>query len=268
MINIFYEHILDGCRQRGIRHDEGLHLARSMGYEGLDCDLARLTDKKSMKAVFDSTELHVDSIYAFYDLLREEHDRIREKAQIHLDTAAYFGCSRIMIVPGFFEKGDDRSALTEKMYAEMNIITELAGSMGITVIIEDFDDDRSPICDLEGMTEMLRNVSDLYIAFDTGNFAYVCEDELKALEVLLPHIRHVHLKDRALNGTGEPKADISGRLMYPCAVGDGYIRIDKVMERLAETGYGGSFSAEHFGAEDQFSAMERSYRYIRQRMKG
>ena len=44
MLNIFYEHILEGCAQCSIDTGRGLQRASNYGIQGLECDVKRLHD--------------------------------------------------------------------------------------------------------------------------------------------------------------------------------------------------------------------------------
>lgn len=260
-INIFLEHIYDVCRQRSMSLEQALSAARGFGYSGLECDLWRLSER-SMRELFARCGLHAESVYCGFDLAHDARERSLARVEECLDTAEYYGVRKVLAIPGFAESADELSRVVEYL-SEM---CRMAASRGITVSVEDYDDSRSPCSTSAKLLYLLENVGGLRITFDTGNFAYSLEDAGEAYNRLSPYIVHVHLKDRAYTRLCEgddAKADVSGRLMYSCAVGSGSVDVRGVVSRLMESGWSGSLSAEHFGAADQLSCMERSAAFIR-----
>ena len=261
VINIFLEHIYDVCAQRSMSLREALRAARGFGYSGLECDLWRLSER-SNRELFAECGLHAESVYCGFDFAHDERARSLSRIDECLETAEYYGAKKVLAIPGFAQSADELSRVVEYL-SEM---CRRAALHGITVSVEDYDDSRSPCSVSAKLLYLLENVEGLRITFDTGNFAYSLEDVSEAYGALSPYIVHVHAKDRAylpLCEDDAAKADVSGRMMYPCPVGSGSIDIRGVVERLAAGGWSGSVSAEHFGAADQLSCMERSAAFLR-----
>lgn len=263
-INIFLEHIYEAAGQQGISLREMLLQAHEMGYTGLECDLSRLSDRNKTKQLFESCGMQAASVYGFYDLPHESREDSLRKMYGHLDTAAYFGADKAMVLPGLIFPGDNEDEAFSRICVCIEDMCAAAEKYGITVMVEDFDHLCSPCCDTDGLERLVKCVPGLGIAFDTGNFAYVTEDAAQALERLMPHIVHVHLKDRSRdpsrrNADGSNvKADLSEQDMYPCEAGCGYVGMEGIVKRLLGSGYSGDFSVEHFGAVDQAQYMRVS----------
>ncbi len=263
-LNIFLEHIFEGAEQQSITPEKMLTYAADAGYEGLECDLWRLSDKAETKKLFDSTGLSVSSVYNMYDFGHEELSLSKEKICSHLETAAYFGAKTVLAVAGFISPEDNFDTVRGKMADALRFMCEAARKYDITVTLEDFDDISAPYSTSDGLLWFMENVNGLRFTFDTGNFAYSLENAEDAYVKLKKYISHVHLKDRsrdssranAENTNGKP--DLSGRIMYPCEVGNGYIGIEGLVKKLLNDDYNGSLSIEHFGANDQLLYMQKS----------
>ncbi|MCM1579219.1 MAG: sugar phosphate isomerase/epimerase [Ruminococcus sp.] len=263
MTGIFFEHIIEGAEQMGIPLQAALEKVRPMGYEALECDLWRLADRQ-MKITFDDSGLSVVSLYHTYDFPHETSLSAREKYLSHLETAAFYGAGKILCVPGFIERGDSEEDCMKRTAERLSEMCAEAAGYNITVTIEDYDDINSPCCTVSRIDFLLKNVPPLMFTFDTGNFAYALEDVRAACERFFPRIAHVHLKDRLHSNMPlpNPKADLSGENMYPCAAGEGYIGIADIVRQLRSKGYKGDCSVEHFGAADQFKTMENSLKNL------
>lgn len=262
-LNIFLEHIYEACAQNGVELPEMLTEARVMGFTGLECDLWRLDDRKLLE-VFSACGIQAASVYGHYDLANDTAETTHEKALRHLESAAYFGADKVLVIPGFFCPEDGRDDFFARTCEQLTLICSLAKNYGITVTVEDFDDVNSPCCNIAGLERLLSGSEGLRWTFDTGNFAYVREDPLQAYERLGKYLAHVHIKDRSRDKSrafpdgSNVKADISGELMYPCECGAGYVGAETLVKRVISDGYTGDFSAEHFGAADQRGYMRRS----------
>ncbi len=272
-INVFFEHVLEACSQQGSSEEDILGKIRCAGIEGLECDLWRLRDRKSTKALFDSCEMQVSSVYSTFDFGHEDRNVSVRKIHELLETAAYFGADKVLAVLGFVNSGDDAGAVCGKICEVLNEMCRIAEDYGITVMLEDFDDCKAPYSTAEGLEYFMKNTDGLRLAFDTGNFAYCLESAEEAYERLKQYIIHVHLKDRSYDkGRADKdntngKADMAGKIMYPCEVGGGFIGIEELIGSLLSDNYKGSFSIEHFGAVNQLEYMLRSAETVRELLK-
>ena len=106
------------------------------------------------------------------------------------------------------------------MVKDLKNICDYAKKKGIMTVLEDFDGKEAPFATSKQLLYFLNHITDLYCAFDTGNFLYSEEDSLKVLPLFIDRIGHVHCKDRTFQKKeGEiPKATVNGREMYSCAV--------------------------------------------------
>ncbi len=151
-----------------------------------------------------------------------------------------------------------------RMAASLTELTAEAEKHGITVVMEEFDNLTAPYSRADELMWFMRHVPGLRCGFDTGNFLYNEEDAVKSFSLFRPYIASVHCKDRAFTeNTGSPCVTVANRKLYPVAVGDGNLPIEKMMRVLLDSGYTGSFAAEHFGSIEQLKCMERSAAFLK-----
>jgi sugar phosphate isomerase/epimerase len=137
-------------------------------------------------------------------------------------------------------------------------LCEIAEENGIKATIEDFDDEKSPLCSLGGMADFLNQIPSLYVTLDTGNFIISGDDELVAFEMLKSRIIHVHCKDRAYDENGN---------MCASTVGGGFIKISEIFNGLIRIDYSGILTIEHFGAGNYLEFMLKSAEWINRKME-
>ena len=127
-------------------------------------------------------------------------------------------------------------------------------------MLEDFDSADAPFGTSSQMLYFLQTIPGLKACLDTGNFEFFGEDLPDAYNRLKGRIVHVHCKDRTLS---RPDAlygshAVDGRILYPAAVGEGFLPLEDVVKKLLDDGYKGGFSIEHFGSPDMLGDILRS----------
>lgn len=267
-LSVFHEHIFEAAQQTALSVEECLRFAKSCGIDFLECDHWRLEQREEVKALFDRCGMGVSCIYAHFDLLNDSAEVSAQKYTALFDTARYFGAEKVLCIPGFFGEGD-RAAQLARFAQGLCSMCEAAREFGITVTVEDFDDENSPCCRTADLLYLLQNVSGLRYTFDTGNFRYCLEDAAHSYAQLKQYVAHVHCKDRSYDTANASadrsngKPDLSGAVMFPAAVCDGVIGIPQLLRQLQADGYRGVLAIEHFGALDQRQYMARSADNIR-----
>ena len=271
---IFHEHILEGASQQGISVLEACKKARAMGYYGVNMDLNRLKqDFDGTMAPLNEAGLKVHSVYAFTDFGLTD-DCYEADMQVALENVLLVekcGSKNMLTVAAFLREEEmDRDTEAyrirrERVKKSVAGLAQIAKEHGIQLTMEDFDGKQALFCFGDELFDFVSTVPGLTCAFDTGNFAYACEDAWALLPKFLPYITDVHLKDRGLTDNGgSPCIAIDGTALYPVPVGGGVIPMDKIIRLLVENGYTGGFAAEHFGSADQMRDMELSVSFIRQ----
>lgn len=97
--------------------------------------------------------------------------------------------------------------------------------------------------------------------FDTGNFLLVDEDPSAALDILMPHIAHVHLKDFIQRDDGRYKS-LGGKAFEGADLGLGDVEVKSILERLASYGYQGAIVLEYEGVGNEAEGIRASFDYF------
>lgn len=279
----FYHHIRCAAQEKGCTIDEMMATIQAWGIGYVEIDLdgigATEADAISLSQMLKRHDLLPSSIYGFYDWgkgqpLPNEDDLLIRQAKL-------LGCTRIMVVPGFYSDLSNAAQCAEekkRMIAGTRKLVELAQAQELTVTIECFDDARSPLSTIKGMAEFLEAVPGLQVTLETGNFRFSGDDILKAQQLFRDRVCHVHLKDRYLPAqveggapaamlVGEPVTGVTGEVMYPCAVGHGHIPMTQVLDELARWGYEGVMAIEHFGVASYADAIRDSIAWLKSQEK-
>lgn len=267
-ISVFYEHIREAAKQTGKPVEEIFALVKGFGIDGIEIeDCVLLEDETTIMQLLKENQMEVSCIYGFFDY---SHGNDLQRGYELIDFAQKNFIKKIMIIPGFLTACEWklsflRNRCIKRMITNMTILSEYAGKHQVQMVLEDFDDAPAYYKDAAGLEFMLSKVKGLKCAFDTGNFLYSEEDSYEVLPGFLDQIAHVHCKDRTFEQKEgeEAKATVSGRKMYPSAVGSGCIRMKEIVEAILSTGYDDYFAIEHFGSLHQLEDMEKSATWLR-----
>lgn len=267
VIATFYDHILDISRQEGCSVPEALQEARRLGIRALEVSFAN-ADGRAQEAAGElaAAGMGVTAMPAFFRF--ESDTDVRAQAEGVLAAAKTIGAGTLLVIPGFIPEGGDAGECTGRMIDCTKRLAELADKSGLSLVMEDFDNERSPISDSRGLLGFLDAVPGLGACFDTGNFYFAGEDALEAYERLRGRIGHVHLKDRAVDtGFGaEQRTAVDGSPMHPSPVGAGVIPMEELLAKLKADGYGGAYTIEHYGAEPMLECLRRSVEWLGRRL--
>lgn len=262
-LSVFYDHILQAAEQTGKSLGELLTEARTAGIEAVEINMTYLRTHEETYELLREAGLHISCIYEFYEM---EQKSEKEKAKQHIETALQAGTERILVVPGFlldeeaatlkecvsdYERTAEFLSRNEKvlrMAEGLAEIVSLGKDAGISVTVEDFDDTKSPLCCINGVRWFLEQIPLLKMTFDTGNFVIHDEDVLEAWDLLKERVVHVHCKDRGAQSV---------------AVGDGYLPMSAVLDKIVQFGYRGYLAIEHFDAANQEACMKKSAAFLR-----
>lgn len=261
-LSVFYDHILQAAWQTGKPLAELVNGVRRAGIEAVEINMSYLCEHEETFELLKEAQLHISCVYEFYEM--EQKDE-KEKAKKHIETARKAGAEKILVVPGFlseeeakvmkacvadYAKTEDFLNKNEKalrMAKGLEKIVTWGTDADITVTVEDFDDAKSPLSCVNGVRWFLERIPQLKGTFDTGNFIIHGEDVLAAWDLLKERIVHVHCKDRGSQSV---------------AVGDGYIPMKAVLNKIKRSEYEGYLAIEHFDAVNQETCMENSAAFL------
>ena len=245
-IAVFYENIYDGVQATGQDMEAVLAKLRDAGMEMLYISADNWKrDGRELKRWMTDLDLKMEGMHAFCDFPNNpDTDQYREL----IDLAKDSGANNFLIVPGFLSNGNSIKDL-ESMVRGVGRTVEYGKTVGMPVLMEDFDGIFAPYNCMAGLKYFLDAVPDLGCAFDTGNFVMFHEDELAAFDLFADRIETLHLKDRRLDRRHEKDAPLfcaDHSPIFACAPGSGIIRIGEILNRLKARGYGGNVIVEMY----------------------
>ncbi len=283
-ISVFYEHIEKACEQTKKPIREVLSYVKACGIDGVEMDYDEIANDKldhdspNILNDLQSAGLVISSVYCFCHL---DIDPQEQKCLNAIDLAAKNGCSRVLLVPGFFNETDaavlgscahdleQTSAFMKSNKAVQNITEGLrravayANEKQVIVTLEDFDSILSPCSRMNELKWFMENVPGIGWTLDAGNFAYSSENILDAYKLLHTYMAHVHCKDRGIeNPTSNGITGAYNKGLRPVSAGDGYIPLDTIRFYLKRDGYDGWLAIEQFGLENQYDGIARSAAYL------
>ena len=290
-ISVFYDHIVQAAEQTGRPVQEILWEVKEQGITGVEIRLSDLLrDKERLLESFEQEGLCISSIFENYNW-NEQPDLTYAKQ--HVDTAYELGVGSILVVPGYVteEQGQKMRKLHLKMIERVEYLDgieevnqmkrclqelvdyaeekakERPDGRRVYVTVEDYDDVRVPLNTTWQLREFLEDVQGLKFTLDCGNFAFGDEDAYNACMCLDRYVVHVHCKDRGRELSPKYWFKIYSRGLATVPVGKGYVKISKILERLARMGYDGYYAIEHFNAKDQLKYIKQSTKFLKSELK-
>jgi L-ribulose-5-phosphate 3-epimerase len=184
-------------------------------------------------------------------------DRL-ERLRWALDRTVALGLSDLMLHAGFLPEADDpdRPAMLETLARA----AQLASEKGITLAFETGQES----ADLLRRTLDELQAPNLKVNFDPANMLlYDMGDPIRALEVLGPDIRSVHVKDAR-------RPTVPGRWGEEVPLGQGEVDIRRFVQTLKQIGYIGPLVVEREVGDqaDRLRDIARGVAYLRECLAG
>ncbi len=281
-ISVFYDHIVQANEQSNISILEIMKLAKQSGIDTFEINIDTLiNDEADISSYLGQTGLKISCIYGFYEF--DKNGDI-DSAKRHIDYAAKYGASKILVIPGFLTENEvhelksihydyeliaaflDNNKAVSNMVTMLKQMTKYAENKGVIVTLEDFDAINSPFARAYELLWFINNVEGLKVTFDCGNFVFSNENVLTAYEILKDHIVHVHCKDRGeeehIIQIAGNKAELVNRGLASVSAGRGYLPIKEIVEKLLNQGYCGYLAIEHFDYPVQIQGIKESSKYL------
>ncbi len=264
-IAVFYENIYDGAMAAGLDMEETLARLRAAGMEMLYISAdSWKRDRKALKGWMERLGLQMEGMHAFCDFPKSPDTGAYREL---VDLAKESGAGNFLIVPGFLSTGNSVRDL-DSMVRGVRKTVDYGKSLGMPVLMEDFDGLTAPYNCMAGLQYFLNAVPGLGCAFDTGNFIIFREDELAAFDLFADRIVTVHLKDRTprkRHAQDAPLLCADHQPVFVCPTGSGDIRIKEILHRLQNRGYKGNVIAELYCCDpkETLSDIEASVRWLK-----
>lgn len=240
-ISTFCNHIEDVARQEKISFLEAATLVREMGYTGAD---VYTTQNPEELEILENLGFQHSCAIAEIDYSLGPQEEAEQKA---LDFLVKRNYDRVLLIPGLLKEDSTPEDLAVYKARVFGFVTK-AKALGIDTTLEDYDNLRSPIHNIAGLSDFFSSCINVNHAYDSGNYLFCGEDCWEALSLFRDRITHVHLKDR-----------ISADNLGCPAVGTGCIPITALVQRLISTGYDGWYTAEMFFNRTMLESLRTSY---------
>ncbi len=164
-----------------------------------------------------------------------------------LDFAASVNCP-LVLLPGSGPAEGMSNEEGRKRYGEgLGEAAALCAEYGITATIENFGMTPLFSCRSDHVLEIVGGTGrdDVRVTWDNGNFILADEDPLHAWEAFEPVAAHVHIKDMALDPTGQAGLKSpAGKAFVGCEIGAGEARVVDGLRAVKHSPYKGWISLE------------------------
>ena len=244
-ISIFFDHVSEIARQEKMSIRDAAQQVKQLGVEGID---VRVSMREPQLKMLDSLGFQHACAIADIDFVKGEQPEAVRQA---LDFMLRYNYSRLLLIPGLLPENAS-SELMDEVGKRVAAFANEASQQGIDVMVEDYDNPRSPCYNTQTLDQLFAASPKLNHVFDTGNYLFCGEDVMTALHHFRERIHHVHLKDRKAQND---RASL--------AIGAGIVPLKALVNDLLQSGYEGWFCIEHFGAPSMLEYTKQSITNIK-----
>ena len=246
----------------------------SIGLSGVEVTADYLRDEEvdDLRAVLSELGMKVACHDIFCDVVtaskKARQARIAQ-AKEELRRATQLGAEKAIVVPGPPRDGFSFDVAREWFIEALRELAAEASRLNLTVMIENLG--WQPV--VYGTSEQLISICDavgpeLKVTCDVGNFLLAGDDNLKAINHLLPRIDHVHFKDWLIVGAGDKHSPrdfpgVDGQLYRGTILGQGIVNLEPAITELKRLGYQGTVAVDYEGIEEPRDAVRRGVAWLR-----
>lgn len=219
-----------------------VELTAKTGYKKIDMILQsiQLAGKEEIKKMLDTNGLTLNCI--IYMGIAENDENTPEVVEI----AEYFGCKKIMLVPGRID--ENRSKAFDRMVEVYTKAVHLASEKGIVCVIEDDPNIKIPMSTREELDALLNAVPGLRVVYDSANMLPVGDDPVQYYEYFADRTSHIHIKDMQIadshpEGYANPGTD--GRFYINAPHKTGVVDFEALFAAIKKSGYNDTLAIEY-----------------------
>ena len=255
--------------------EQAIDLCGTLDVDGLEL-MAQYWDDCTpayVRALAEDAGLPIISYIFFVDMALPPEARAAaiDEAYAQIDRFAEMGAALGMIIPGVAKDDWPLEQQQGWMVEGLRVCAERAHSVGVTLISENVD--YPPSRALMGRGAVCRDICaqvdspGFRLIYDTCASLFVGEDPLETLQVMAPHVAHVHIKNSRPLQPGEPwpryfEAD-SGQRFTGTDIDAGVVDLPPILAELDRLGYDGYMMLEYQGLEEPDTALPRNVAALR-----
>ncbi|MBX3242614.1 MAG: sugar phosphate isomerase/epimerase [Chitinophagaceae bacterium] len=217
-----------GIEIRGIQRQTDLTQRPEFSSAGAIRDTRRRAEDHNVKII------NLGSSAALHHTGKAERQKNIDEAKRYIEIASELKCPYIRVFPNNLPKDDSRAAVIELIIQGLQQLGEFARSTGVTVLLESHGD----VVYITDLEKIMNDVNSRQVAlvWDIANMWSVTREPVSGVyQRLSRFIRHVHIKDAAIQPDGKMRYQLLGR---------GDIPVGAAIELLYKNGYKGYYSFE------------------------
>lgn len=219
-----------------------VELTASTGYKKIDLlwQTIQLVGKEETKRMLNANGLTLNGL--IYMGIAENDESTPEV----IETAKYFGCKKIMLVPG--EVDEDRNKSFHRMVLVYKKAVDLAKENGMVCVIEDDPNIKIPMCTRQEVDALLNAVPGLRVVYDSANMLPGGDDPISYYEYFADKISHIHIKDMQIadkHPDGHANPGMDGRFYINAPHKTGVVDFERLLETIKKSGYNDTLAIEY-----------------------
>lgn len=267
MSQCFYKEFSDGS----MSFDKFIAFCKELQVDGVELSEQHLVgvDAGKVRETLQTVGLDLPSYVIAADFVQPDKKRMEEailQTTEKIAKAIECGAKHIMLSPGSPKDGLSLEEARDLIAQGLEMITRFGTDRGLTVSTENHGGLAYFRGRVEHMMEFCKKAPLLSLTFDSGNFLFVGEDLLQALNALCEKVVHVHLKDYVIldedtnSGKDFTRNTVS---LESVPLGRGNVPTCDILGTLRNRGYKGYISLESGGTDAPEDGIREGLQYVR-----